>query len=336
MACATGQSSLAQLSKHFSPSLSHSSPASSLRPPAQPTLRTRSTQHGNTIEADWSDFQHGNAKRNRDEQRPTNQIEAMPPTTFSTTAPSPHSTSYRLDPTTGSTASLLDVSGSPQDSSPFWSPESESFQAFTKNLAAQSQIKQSPPSVEEATVISQSTPSDSTLSSFPSTIASTPYSSLPSSSGTPSIAAKSAPHPLTFESSLHSAWDFERLFHEKRMWFGGVRLAEDGFGDRSNNNFTANNQELAQSDRAFPLRRPTPSHHFSDPLVPTRRATGSHFQHRRDCADSGEEECEKKCGGEEVEDLQTRQRREHEQLRARMKERLQLVENHFESLDRRR
>lgn len=337
MSCAVNQNSLAQLSKHFSPpSFNSAATTSSLPSASQTTLRTRSTHNASAIEADWSDFHQGSTKGKGKERQPNNQIEAMPPTTFSTTAPWTISTSntFGARPFANSTTSLLDVAGSPEDSSPFWSPESESYQEYIKSLAEQSQgCKLSPPSVEEATIISQSTPSDSSLSSFTSTDASTPFSSLHSSSGTPATAPKSAPHPLTFESSVHSAWDFERLFHEKRMWFGGVRLAEDGFGDRPSNNSSASlSQEDTQSDQSSPIRPAVSTQHSLHPSLAASIVGRSHYQHHRDCAAQEEEKCERKCGGAVVEGdegLETRQRREYDELGVRMKERLQLVENHF-------
>lgn len=336
MSCAVNQNSLAQLSKHFSPPSFHSSAtAPSLPSTSQTTLRTRSTRNDAGIEADWSDFQQGNAKGKGRERQPNTQIEAMPPTTFSTTAPWPTSTSTTFGAHSATTASLLDVqvSASPDDSSPFWSPESESYQTYIKTLALQSQgRKLSPPSAEGATIISQSTPSDTSLSSFTSTDVSTPLSSLHSSSGTPATTSKSAPHPLTFESSVHSAWDFERLFHEQRMWFGGVRLAEDGFDDRSNNNSPASLQEIAQSHRATSSHPPASTQERSHPLLTASSTVRSRYQHHRQCAAQEEEKCERTCGGVVVDSgmgLEDRQRIEYEALGARMKERLQLVENHF-------
>lgn len=57
-------------------------------------------------------------------------------------------------------------------------------------------------------------------------------SSAPPSIASPSIdpsttligKSASAPHPLTYQGPLHAAWDYSRLFTQRRKWFGGIRL----------------------------------------------------------------------------------------------------------------
>lgn len=46
-------------------------------------------------------------------------------------------------------------------------------------------------------------------------------------SGKHSTTSSSAAHPLTYEPSVNSAWDFDRLFSRRRRWSAGQRIVDD-------------------------------------------------------------------------------------------------------------
>jgi hypothetical protein len=100
--------------------------------------------------------------------------------------------------------------------SPYWNPELE-----TLSYLRSSHSPHSTPSLSTST-----TPSYSDLSpddAYAISCAPTPPVPAPTSHDPPTPSAGTA-HPLTLNPPSHAAWDFDKLFSNRRRWYGGVRI----------------------------------------------------------------------------------------------------------------